>query len=379
MAGYAPGSLLAHLAHLPDPRSRHGRRFSLPALLASACAAVPCGQRSYAAIARWLRHQPDELRRAPGFSRAPPTGGAFRYLFNLIDPSAFEGALSARVAGLVPAEAGQLRPTPPDGKALKGSDDGLRGAVHLLALLDGPTGGVLRQLAVGDKANEHKAAFALLKGVVLGGRALTAGAMFRHRDLAREVRDKGGHYFFEVKDNRQQLKGDIASAFGPAFSPYEARRRLCEDDEAHGTPKRGGRLGQRHPQATTRLNGCLDWPDVGQVCRLERVVRRDGREAREVEYAITSAGPEWAGAETLLSWWRGHWGIENGLHYVRDVTMGEGASRIRTGSAPEVMAGLRNAAITLLRPSGVANLAEALRDNLYRPGDILAKLGIVNL
>jgi hypothetical protein len=84
-------------------------------------------------------------------------------------------------------------------------------------------------------------------------------------------------------------------------------------------------------QTTTRLNGYLDWPDVGQVRRLGRVARRGGKEAREVEYAITSAGPEWAGAAELLGWWRGHWGIENRVRWVRDVTMGEGASRAPCG------------------------------------------------
>jgi hypothetical protein len=132
-------------------------------------------------------------------------------------------------------------------------------------------------------------------------------------------------------------------------------------------------------QTTTRLNGYLDWPDVGQVCRLERVVRRDGKETREVEYAITSAGPEWAGAADLLGWWRGHWGIENRVHWVRDVTMGEDASRIRTAAGPEAMAGPRNAAISLLRLSGLTNIAEALRENLYHARDLLSKLGIMNL
>jgi len=109
------------------------------------------------------------------------------------------------------------------------------------------------------------------------------------------------------------------------------------------------------------------------------VVKRNGKETREVEHAITSAGPEWADAETLLGWWRGHWGIENRVHWVRDVTMGEDKSRIRTGSAPEAMAGLRNAAISFIRLSGLSNVAEALRDNLYRVRDLLTKLGIVNL
>jgi hypothetical protein len=215
----APDSLLAHLAKIPDPRGRHGRRFPLISLLGTACAAILCGHSSYAAIAQWARNQPQEFLRALGFFRRPPTDGAYRYLFGLLDLAAFESALSAWVGGLVPADPDQLRPTALDGKTLRGSGDELRGAVHLLSLLDGPTGGVLKQRAVDAKTNEHKAAFELLEGVVLRGRIITADAMFCHRDLAQEIRDGGGHYFFEVKDNQGQLKGDIESAFGPAFSP----------------------------------------------------------------------------------------------------------------------------------------------------------------
>jgi len=218
----APQSLLAHLATIPDPRSPHGRRFSLLSLLASACAAVLCGQVSYVAIAQWLRNQPPEFLRALGFFRWPPTDGTFRYLFALLDLSAFEAALSAWIARLVPVDPEQLRPTPLDGKTLCGSDDKLRGAVHLLSLLDGPSGGILKQLAVDAKTNEHKAAFALLRGMVLQGRIITADAMFCHRDFAQEIRARGGHYFFAVQDNQEQLKRDIESAFEPAFSPLRS-------------------------------------------------------------------------------------------------------------------------------------------------------------
>jgi hypothetical protein len=143
--------------------------------------------------------------------------------------------------------------------------------------------------------------------------------------------------------------------------------------------RHGGRTEVRELWATTRLNGYLDWPGVGQVCRVERVVRAGGKETREVAYAVTSAGPEWADAAALLGYWRGHWGIENRLHYVRDVTLGEDASRIGTGSAPEVMAALRNAAVTVLRLAGVTNVAAALRQNAYRVKELLASLGILNL
>lgn len=118
---------------------------------------------------------------------------------------------------------------------------------------------------------------------------------------------------------------------------------------------------------------------MGQGCRIERVVRREGKETREVAYAITSAGPEWVDAAALLECWRGHWGIENRVHWVRDVTLGEDASRIRTEAAPEAMAALRNAAISLLRLSGATNIAEALRENLYHVRSLLTSLGILNL
>jgi hypothetical protein len=258
----APDSLLAHLATLPDPRSPHGRRFSLRALLAAACAAVLCGQTSYAAIAQWTRNQPPEFLRALGFFRRPPTDGAFRYLFTLLDLQAFEAALTAWIARLIPATPDQLRPTPLDGKTLCGSDDKLRGAVHLLSLLDGPTGGVLKQQAVDAKTNEHKAAFALLRGLVLRGRIITADAMFCHRDLAREIRDQGGHYFFEVKDNQGQLKRDIRSAFEPAFSPLRAQ-----------APARGRRHGPDH-RALRRADRDPDDPDDDAAERLPGLAGR---------------------------------------------------------------------------------------------------------
>jgi hypothetical protein len=119
-----------------------------------------------------------------------------------------------------------------DGKTLCGSADKLRGAVPRLSLLDGPTGGVLKQGAVEATTNEHKAAFDLLRAMILTGRIITADALVCHRDLAQQIRAQGGHYFFEVKDNQEQRKRDIESAFEPAFSPLRSP-----------TPAGGGRPG----------------------------------------------------------------------------------------------------------------------------------------
>lgn len=104
---------------------------------------------------------------------------------------------------------------------------------------------------------------------------------------------------------------------------------------------------------------------------------QNGERTEATRYFITSAPRAMGGASELLGWTRGHWSIENGSHYVRDVTFGEDASRIRTGSGPEVMAAVRNAAIGFLRSTGVTNLAEALRRNAARVDELFTKLGIL--
>lgn len=132
----------------------------------------------------------------------------------------------------------------------------------------------------------------------------------------------------------------------------------------------------RRLQSTTRLTGYLDWPQAAQVCRLVRTTQRKGEQIVEVEYAITSVPRPLASAGRLLHWWRGHWGIENREHYVRDVTFGEDHCRIRTGSAPQILAACRNAAISFLRLSGCTNIAAALRQHAYQPQQLFAKLSI---
>lgn len=126
------------------------------------------------------------------------------------------------------------------------------------------------------------------------------------------------------------------------------------------------------------MNGYVDWPGLAQVCRVEREVRKKGEKPRlETAYAITSVPQSAAGPSTLLGWWRGHWGIENRSHYVRDVSMGEDASRIRSGAAPQIMAAFRNAVVGFLRQRGTVNIAEALRRNAAQVRPLLLSLGIV--
>jgi predicted transposase YbfD/YdcC len=107
---------------------------------------------------------------------------------------------------------------------------------------------------------------------------------------------------------------------------------------------------------------------------IERVRRVRGEESVETVCAITSLGRKRASADRLLSIARGHWGIENRLHWVRDLSMGEDGCRVRTGEAPEVLAAIRNAGLWLLRASGLTNIAASLRRHAAKP---LEALGLV--
>jgi len=122
------------------------------------------------------------------------------------------------------------------------------------------------------------------------------------------------------------------------------------------------------------LNGYLDWPDVGQVFELERVRQVGAKVTVEVVYGITSVGRERADAQALLGLVRGHWGIENRLHYVKDETLGEDRCRVRTGSSPEVLAMLRNVAVHLLEGVAAPSKAAATRRFMVHPEEALPLL-----
>ena len=138
------------------------------------------------------------------------------------------------------------------------------------------------------------------------------------------------------------------------------------------------RVETRTLRASTGLNSyLLGWAGLGQVLTLERRIwQRDRGETIETACAITSLLPQEASAEELLALWRGHWGIETRLHYVRDVTLGEDACRVRTGAAPQVLAAIRNSVISLVRLAGGTNVAAALRRFAAKPDEALAAIGI---
>jgi len=169
-----------------------------------------------------------------------------------------------------------------------------------------------------------------------------------------------------VKGNQPRLKEEIATIWegDPGASPQATR-----------SNKYGGRVERRQLWVSNILVGYSDWPHLAQVCRLERTVACKGKTRQEVAYAVTSLPPEAASPDRLLELWRAHWGIENRVHWVRDVTMDEDRCQVRTGAAPQVMAAFRNLAISLLRLAGKANIAAALRRHAAHPAEALALVG----
>lgn len=172
-----------------------------------------------------------------------------------------------------------------------------------------------------------------------------------------------------------------------SFPPYQQRQRDAERETASTIDKGHGRLERRTLTSTTALNAFLHqqlgWSSVRQVFRVVREcawtdrATSERRTSREVAYGITNLTRSQANAARLLHLNRSHWGIENGVFYVRDEAFGEDRGRVRRGSGPEVLAGLRNAALSLLRLAGSTNISASLRSCSWNLQHVRNLLGIV--
>lgn len=219
-------SLWSCLERIPDPRGRQGIRYPLPAMLGLAMAAVLAGRTSLRAIARWGKKLtleqltelgvPTQRKRAPGQT-------ALHDLFDKLPVQQVEAALGVWVGSLLgEASPGHIAL---DGKTLRASKGAQYPALHLLAAFCVDVHGVLREEAVGDKANEITAAKAMLGRLPLNGAVVTGDAMFCQKELCRRITEGGGHFIFTVKGNQAGLKDDVAVTFAAAFSPGEAPAR----------------------------------------------------------------------------------------------------------------------------------------------------------
>ncbi|MET0622160.1 MAG: ISAs1 family transposase [Pyrinomonadaceae bacterium] len=365
-------SLRDALADVPDFRQVQGRRHDLLSVLLLCCVAVMCGARSQSAIADWGQNYGARWLSRLGLRRGPSQPTLHR-IFKGLDCERLEQCVTAWVEQALRARAAPaLDARAIDGKSLRGSSPQGGAACHLVSALSHRLGVVVAQLAVPDKSHEIGHLEPLLEALVLDGRVVTADALHTQREVARAVISRGGDYLLPVKENQPALRQDIALVF--------AHRQELADTitSAQTTDCRGGRVETRRLCASTALQGYLTWPGHAQVLELHRMVtdKRTGETRREVVYGITSLAPEQASAAQLLRLWREHWHVENRLHWVRDVTFDEDRSQVRAGRAPQVMAALRNVAISVLRLCGAGNIAAACRRYAARPSLALAAVSI---
>lgn len=187
--------------------------------------------------------------------------------------------------------------------------------------------------------------------------------MFAQRELSKQVVEAGGDYLWSVKDNQQALREEIEAVFSIEQGKTNLKAMATDFAQAKRVDKGHGRIEQRHITVTSMLACHSDWPNLQQVFKLERKVEElsRGKKREETVYGVTSLTREQASATRLMELIRGHWGIENGLHYRKDKTLREDECRLRTGQAAQVMAVINNLVIGLAFRQGFKSLPEARR------------------
>lgn len=251
-----------------------------------------------------------------------------------------------------------------DGKTARGARLADDRAVHLLAAFDTGSGEVLGQSVVDGKTNEINVFAPLLDRIDIAGAIITADALHTQRGHVRYLHGWGAHYLLTVKGNRPRLLCQLRAL------PW-AQVPIAD----HTAGKGHGRVEERTLKLTAIAAG-IAFP--GAALAIQVIRRRKPLTSKkwqtETVHAITDLTLEQTSPAQLADALRAHWGIENRLHWVRDVSFDEDRSQIRTGHGPAVMATLRNLAISLHREAGATNIAQACRIVSRHPNRVLPLL-----
>jgi predicted transposase YbfD/YdcC len=341
-------SLVQVLKLVPDPRARRGIRHALPGIVAVALAAVVAGARSFAAIGQWASELTGPQLVELGLSRpTAPDASTFRKVLARLDAATLDRLVGAFLWTRTHVVGGR-RVIAIDGKTVRGARTATRAAPHLVSAFDHASGTVLGQLATAAKSNEIPTVRTLLASFDLTGVVVTVDAMHTQTDTATAIIDAHGDYVFTVKANQPTL--------------YAACKRLpWRDVTEHSSVSTGHGRRVRRTIKVVAAPAWITFAGAAQVAQIRRTTTRAGKKTVEVVYVITSADHRAAPPAVLAAWVQGHWGVENRAHWVRDVIYDEDRSQVRTGNAPQVMATLRNTAVSLLRLSGATNIAASLR------------------
>ncbi len=370
--------LYAQLQRLPDQRARRGVRYPLPMLLMVAILAKLAGQHQVRAIAHWAALRAADLTALFHFPRAtmPHSTTWSRVLGTAVDLAALEHLLRE---SLHPSDAevpdrAQIA-LALDGKTLRGTIPlGHTHGIHLVAAYLPTEGVVLAQLEVATKENEIVVAPTLLAQIDLQGVVVTGDAMYTQRPLSTQIIEAGGDYLWLVKDNQPELRQDIEQLFLPEPNELGTAALPTDFTTARTVEKGHGRIEERMLTTSSMLQNYSPWPYVAQVFKLESQVTDALGTRTTVRYGITSIPNTVADAARLLTLVRGHWGIENGLHYRRDASLAEDRSLVRMGQAPHTLATLNNTVLGLFARHGQQNLPAAQRRFCYHLERALVRL-----
>ena len=372
-------SLYNRFQALEDKRKAKGKRYALATILMGIFLAKLCGEDKPSGIAEWVRLREQWITRMLGLKRKrmPHHNTYRRVLADGINEIEFEGL--AREHFKHSGETGYYVVASMDGKIARGTiDTEASDGLCLLAIYLPGEGVTLAQVAIESNQNEISAAPYLLACINLRNKVVIGDALHTQRQISIQIGTASGNYLWVVKGNQPQLLEDLHDWFDTSIPLLPGMGCPPKDFRSATVTNKGhGRIEVRTLTTSSQLNDFLDWPFLQQVFKLERsvTVQKTGQTRHEILYGITSLSAEQASPIQLLEMLRSYWGIENGLHYRRDVTLHEDETRFTKDSAAHIMSIINNIVLSLVAKSDHQFVPSARRyfaANLEKAFDLLA-------
>jgi predicted transposase YbfD/YdcC len=340
-------------ADLPDPRVTRTRKHRLDDILAITLCAVICGADSFEEIERFGDARADWLKRFLALPNGIPSHDTFNRVLAALDRGAFAACFGRWMAGV--CDATGLRPVAVDGKACRAAPgDTFSGCLHLVSAWAVENGVILGQVAVADGSHEIAAVPELLRVLDLKGALVTMDAAGCQKATLAQVRDQGGDYLVAVKGNQPALQKAVHAAFDRAAAAGFAGCDVHESAEAgHGRHEERYVTVIRDPEGLP-----AEWAGVGAVVMVGREREVRGANTSTAHFYLTSLRLT---ARELGGYIRGHWGVENGLHWCLDVSFREDANRTRDTNAGANLGMIRRVAASLLKQDGAKGSIKAKR------------------